>query len=125
MANKLLAYRDVVLVNLPSHSPKGHEQEGVRPMIIVGIPQGELRFPVVIVVPLTTQIGIWKQSNPDLYPTITSGIGGLAQTSIVLVDQVRAIDVQRVSRYLGSLSGQEYQPILNALKQIFIAIDEV
>jgi len=111
----------VVLVNLPSHSPKGHEQEGVRPMIIVGIPQGELRFPVVIVVPLTTQIGIWKQSNPDLYPTITSGIGGLAQTSIVLVDQVRAIDVQRVSRYLGSLSGQEYQPILNALKQIFIS----
>jgi len=55
---------DVVLITLPSHQPKGYEQEGKRPAIVVGILDGELRYPVVLVVPLTTQTGKWAEANP-------------------------------------------------------------
>ena len=53
MANQLLKCGDVVLLNLPSHRPKGHEQEGKRPVIIIGVPVGVVRYPVVIVIPLS------------------------------------------------------------------------
>jgi len=57
--NQLLKCGDVVFVNLPSHNPKGHEQEGKRPAVVVGVPLGDVRYPVVVVVPLTTQFGVW------------------------------------------------------------------
>jgi mRNA interferase MazF len=47
------------------------------------------------------------------------GTGGLAQESVVLLDQIRAIDVQRIIAYLGSLTTEEYEPISTGLKQIF------
>jgi mRNA interferase MazF len=50
---KVIAQGDVLVVALPSHEPKGHEQEGYRPAIVVGVPKGEVRYPVVIAIPLT------------------------------------------------------------------------
>ncbi|HAG08004.1 MAG TPA: hypothetical protein DCK87_00305 [Desulfotomaculum sp.] len=54
MAGEAITPGDILLIALPSHDPSGHEQEGVRPAIAVGVPQGHVRYPVVIVVPLTT-----------------------------------------------------------------------
>ena len=59
MKNQPLKCGDVVFVNLPSQNPKGHEQEGRRPAVIVGVPLKNVRYPVVVVVPLTTQFGGW------------------------------------------------------------------
>ncbi|NJO75721.1 MAG: type II toxin-antitoxin system PemK/MazF family toxin [Leptolyngbyaceae cyanobacterium RM1_406_9] len=115
---KSLSRGDVVLVSLPSHQPQGREQEGKRPTVIVGIPQGKLRYPVILVVPLTTQMGDWVEKNSVLYPRLEAGVGNLSQPSIVLLDQVRAIDVQRVVAYFGSLTAEQYQPILEGLRQI-------
>ena len=109
---------DLILVILPSHQPKGREQEGRRPAIVVGIPQGEVRYPVLLIAPLTTQTGDWVQKNTSLYPGLEAGVGGFSQASVVLVDQIRAIDVRRVVAYLGSLTTKEYKPIQNALKQL-------
>jgi mRNA interferase MazF len=67
VTNEALKPGAVVLIDLPLHDPKGHEQEGKRPAIVVGIPQGLLRYPVVIAVPLTTQGGPWAKKNPNLY----------------------------------------------------------
>ena len=58
MKNQPLKCGDVVFVNLPSHNPKGHEQEGRRPAVIVGIPLEDVRYPILVVVPLTTQFHI-------------------------------------------------------------------
>jgi mRNA interferase MazF len=116
--NQLLKCGDVVFVNLPSHSPKGHEQEGRRPAVIVGVPLGDVRYPVAIVVPLTTQLGEWVKKNPALYPIIQSGTAGLSQKSVVLCDQIRAVDIQRVIGYLGSLSIDEYLPIIDGVRQV-------
>jgi mRNA interferase MazF len=119
MTYDVLKPGDVVLAALPLNDPKGHEQEGKRPVIVVGIPQGTLRYPVVIVVPLTTQSGPWAEENPSLYQHLPAGSGGLPQTSIALLDQIRALDVQRVNAYLGSLEPKIFSPICSSLLQLF------
>jgi mRNA interferase MazF len=109
---------DVVLVKFPSAIPQGHEQQGQRPAIVVGIPRGMLRYPIVIVVPLTTQSGLWVEDNRDLYPQLSAGMGGLTQDSIVLLDQVRAVDIRRVVSYFGSLTAEDYAPIVEGLLKV-------
>ena len=113
-----LARGDVILVKFPSHQPRGREQEGQRPAVIVGIPQGTVRYPVILVAPLTTQLGDWAIENPTLYPRLESGIGGLSRTSIVLIDQLRTVDVRRVVTYLGTLPEEQLRIITTGLKQI-------
>ena len=119
MTGEAVAPGDVLLVALPSHEPKGHEQEGLRPAIVVGIPWGPVRYPVVIVVPLTTQSGIWARENSTLYFPLPAGAGGIPKAFIVLIDQVRAVDVQRVRGHLGTLEEEVFEPILNGLLRVF------
>lgn len=106
---------DVVLVTLPSNKPKGHEQEGFRPAIIIAVPTGHLRYPVVIVVPVTSQTGNWTKLNPSLYIQIPQGKSGLPRLSVALIDQVRAIDVNRITTYLGTLEHSLLQNIKHSL----------
>lgn len=114
-----LTWGDVVLVALPNHRPSGREQEGQRPAIIVGLPTGEVRYAVILIAPLTTATGTWATANPALYPEIAVGIGGVTRNSIVLLDQIRAIDARRVIAYLGSLPPEHYQPIHTGLAVLF------
>lgn len=110
---------DVVLINLPSHHPRGHEQEGVRPAIVVAVPRGHLRYPVVIVVPVTSQSGNWARQNPSLYQQLPRGTAGFPKTSIALIDQIRAVDVGRIQSYLGTIDARLYQKIRHSLVELF------
>jgi mRNA interferase MazF len=76
---------DIVIIALPDHRPRGHEQQGTRPVVIVGIPEGETRYLMIMIAPLTTQTGSWSTNNANLYPRLESGTGGLSQPSIVLL----------------------------------------
>ncbi|MCX5965630.1 MAG: type II toxin-antitoxin system PemK/MazF family toxin [Cyanobacteria bacterium] len=53
---RVLKFGDVVSVRLPTNSPRGHEQEGFRPAIVVGVPGNftQPRFPLVFIVPVTS-----------------------------------------------------------------------
>jgi mRNA interferase MazF len=113
-----LSIGSVILVNLPSNS-RGHEQEGQRPAIVVGLPMGEIRYPMVVVLPMTTATGQWVDRNPSLYPCVKAGTAGLTRDSIVLLDQIRSIDMTRISGYIGGLTTAQYQPIEISLKQLF------
>jgi mRNA interferase MazF len=117
----LVSFGDILLIMLPTHAPAGHEQEGLRPAVVVGLPEraGQPRFSTLLVIPLTTQEGTWSKKAPLLYPRLRGGAAGLPRPSIALLDQVRSIDARRVSSYLGSLTGKEFQPIKEGLKQIF------
>ncbi|MBC7341175.1 MAG: type II toxin-antitoxin system PemK/MazF family toxin [Clostridia bacterium] len=119
MAANRVAPGDILLIALPSQYPHGHEQEGTRPAVAVGIPQGPVRYPVVIVVPLTTQSGPWAKKNPSLYQTLPPGTGGLPRVSTALVDQVRAVDIRRVRAYLGTLEEAAFKPIRDSLLRLF------
>ncbi len=111
----------VLRVNLAQRVPSGHEQEGLRPVIVVGLPSlaGQARYPVIVVVPLTTDRGQkWVHASPTLYPKIPSGVGGLPKDSIVLLDQIQIIDANRVVLKLGELKKAEMGPIAKGLKKI-------
>ena len=119
MGNRsLVEAGDVVLAAPPSHSPSGREQEGTRPVVVVGVPPEPLRYPVVVVVPLTTQRGTWAEANTDIYPVLAPGAGGLPTESTVLLDQVRAIDTRRVVQYLGTLSEEDYGRLRGGLLKV-------
>lgn len=74
---------------------------------------------MVVVVPLTTQLGDWAIQNPTLYPRFQAGVGNLLYDSTALLDQICALDTRRVLRYLGQLTPEEYQPIENGLRAMF------
>ena len=121
MTEHILQIGDVVTAKFPSQNPSGREQEGFRPAIVVGIPSrlGKLRFPLVFVVPMTTDRGQeWAANSPNLYVRFSDCVGNLKLPSIALSDQVRAIDVSRIVAYRGSLTSQEYAAITEALQQI-------
>ena len=117
-----LGVGDIVFALFPSHWPGGHEQEGMRPAVVVGLPErlGEPRFGVLIVVPMSTDRGQeWAGRSPTLYPRFREGTANLKSPSICLLDQVRALDAGRVRRYRGSLNKNQYQPIRDGLRRIF------
>ena len=74
---------------------------------------------MVVVAPLITQLGEWATQNPTLYPCFQAGMGNLLRNSIVFLDQICAIDIDRVLRYLGQLTPEEYQAIDNGLRAMF------
>ncbi len=120
--SNLLAVRDIVIIKFPCQNPQGREQEGIRPGLIVGFPQkiGIPRFPLVFVAPLTTDRNqSWVIASPNLYPRISMGVANLPQNSVILLDQIRAIDLNRVVRYLGTLTVEQYQLILDSLQKMF------
>lgn len=121
MTDTSLKFGDIVTVNFPGANPQGREQEGLRPGIIVGFPNrlGKPRFDLIIVVPLTTDNGqAWALTSPDLYPRLAAGVARLKLPSIALLDQIRAIDANRMIGYLGSLTPEQYEPILNCLNRL-------
>ena len=121
MTERVLQVGDFVTVKFPSQVPRGREQEGFRPAIVVGLPSrlGKLRFPLIFVVPMTTDRGQdWVRNSPNLYVRFAAGVAGLKSPSIALLDQVRAVDVSRVVAYRGSLSSQQYGEIAEVFRQI-------
>lgn len=121
VVSSLLQPGDVVIALFPEHLPPGHEQQGVRPAVVVGFPEkiGTPRFPVVLVTPLTTYRGqTWAARSPHLYPSIQAGTAGLPMDSLVLLDQVRTLDQHRIRERLGTLPAELYQPIREALREM-------
>lgn len=113
-----LAVGDVISASFPLHDPSGHEQEGHRPAVVIGAPDvvGSPRFPVVVLVPLTTDRGQgWAERSPGLYPRLQKGAANLRSDSICLLDQIRSLGLERLRGYRGTLSETEYRPINEGL----------
>ncbi|MBM3266861.1 MAG: type II toxin-antitoxin system PemK/MazF family toxin [Candidatus Sericytochromatia bacterium] len=118
MPGRDLAPGDVVMIGFPRHDPRGHEQEGLRPAVVVGIPPLPMRFPLVWVVPLTSQTGQWQEANPGLYPLLPAGSAGLMKDSVALGDNLRAVDRARVGAYIGTLDSVLMRPLREILARI-------
>ncbi len=121
MANRPLQIGDVLLLALPDQKPQGHEQEGKRPVVVVGLPSrvGAVRYPLLIIAPLTTITGKWVKDNPTLYPTLKAPIGGITRDCVLMLDQLRAVDPSRISFYIGHIGEQECTPLLKGLEPMF------
>ena len=115
---------DVVLAWFPEHAPAGHERHGARPAVVVGLPEalGEPRFPVILLTPLTTaREQEWATRSPALYPRLPANAGGLPSPSIALLDQTRALGLERVNAFLGTLRPEMYRPIREGLLRMLTA----
>ena len=105
---------DIYLIEIPVSG--GHEQQGVRPAIIVQTSENIDRVPTVLIVPFTTQI---KAANfPFTFVIEPDSTNNLTSTSVALVFQLRAIDKKRLKNRLGSLSTDDMQVLKQKLKDI-------
>jgi mRNA interferase MazF len=90
----------------------GSEQGKARPVLIIQNDIGNLYSPVLIVAALTSG----EDARYDVQVEVRAPEGGLRHNSIVLLNQIRTIDKQRVGRYWGRLSAQTMQRVDEAIK---------
>jgi mRNA interferase MazF len=79
----------------------GSEQGGTRPVLIISNDVGNKHSPTVIVTPITSRVHT-KAKLPT--HTLIKDFEGLDKNSIILFEQIRTIDKQRLRKYVGMLS---------------------
>jgi mRNA interferase MazF len=99
----------------------GSEQGGVRPVLIVQNDVGNRYSPTVIAAAITSQRDKTKLPTHIQVGTDNSG---LAKDSIVLLEQVRTIDKQRLKERMGRLDADSMHRVNQALSVSFGLGDE-
>ena len=91
----------------------GSEQTGVRPVVILQNNLGNEHSPTVIVAPITSKV-----SSKSIIPThvyIKGYKNRLKQNSLILTEQIRAIDKKRLKYYIGTLDLGELRRVDKSL----------
>lgn len=113
-----MARGDVLRVELPS--PDGsREQAGRRPAIAIQAEVKGFSTPTLLVVPLTSNLEALR--FPYTIRVEPSATNGLAQQSVLLVFQLRAMDRARITGTIGKLE-KEYIDQLNAEMRRLLAL---
>lgn len=94
----------------------GSEQGGIRPVLIVQNDVGNKYSPTVIAAAITSKK--FKTQLPT-HISVQADECGLAKDSIVLLEQVRTLDKQRLRERMGSLDEFEMSKINQALQVSF------
>jgi mRNA interferase MazF len=94
----------------------GSEQGGLRPVLIVQNDIGNKYSPTVIAAAITSQQG---KNNLPTHIHLNAAGCGLAKDSIVLLEQVRTLDKQRLKEKMGSLDNSAMDSINQALSVSF------
>ena len=91
----------------------GHEQQGMRPCVILSDPvvTSDQRYPLVCVVPLSGTPG-----RGALYPAVSPGSSGLRKPSWALCDQLRSVDKRRIRRLVGMLTAEEVRSVEDGVR---------
>lgn len=105
---------DIYLVEIPVSG--GHEQQGVRPAIVIQTSENIDKVPTVLIVLFTTQI---KAANfPFTFVVEPDSTNNLTSSSVALVFQMRAIDNKRMKNKIGSLNPSDMQILRQNLENI-------
>ena len=97
---KIIKRGDIYYANL--NLVIGSEQGGIRPVLIISNDIGNKHSPTVIVAAITGRVRT-KAKLPT--HTIVNDFAGLDKDSVILLEQIRTIDKQRLREYLGTLDG--------------------
>src|SRR3954454_25009882 len=92
---------DVALCDL--NPVVGTEQAWIRPVVILQTDRANAASPHTIIAPFTTRIRAALLSSHVLIP---AGEGGLQQDSVLLCEQIRVVDKQRIVRIWGHLEDE-------------------
>ena len=90
----------------------GSEQGGVRPVLIVQNDVGNRYSPTVIAAAITSQ---QDKSRLPTHISVNGNACGLSKDSVVLLEQVRTLDKQRLKERMGNLSMSDMTKINKAL----------
>ena len=90
----------------------GSEQGGVRPVLIVQNDIGNKYSPTVIAAAVTSQI---KKANMPTHIEIDAQSGGLSKDSVILMEQIRTIDKERLRDKIGRLDDELMSQVDNAI----------
>lgn len=92
---------------------KGHEQAGVRPVLIVSQDVFNDRSGTVIAMALTSRL---QKAGFPL--TLELGGEGLPRQSWVKISQVRTLSVERIGKKIGTVSREELAQAIEGLNEI-------
>ena len=104
---------DICLVDL--NPVAGAEQAGIRPALIIQVDRANAASPHTVIIPFTTRI---REVKLPSHVRIPAGIGGLAEDSILLCEQIRVIDKRRLVHKMGSVEEEYLRKVGIAIKVI-------
>lgn len=90
----------------------GSEQGGVRPVLVVQNDVGNRYSPTVIAAAITSQL---DKARLPTHIALPAGSCGLPRNSVVLLEQIRTIDKQRLKDKIGELSSGTMAMVNEAL----------
>lgn len=94
----------------------GSEQGGVRPVLIIQNDVGNKYSPTVIAAAITSR---HDKAKLPTHIELNASQYGLAKDSVVLLEQVRTLDKQRLKERMGSLDNSSMSRVNNALSISF------
>lgn len=94
----------------------GSEQGGIRPVLIIQNDIGNKYSPTIIAAAITSQL---EKSKLPTHIELSGKNYGLAKDSVILLEQIRTIDRQRLMEKIGHLSEQEMETVNNAISISF------
>ncbi len=94
----------------------GSEQGGIRPVLIIQNDVGNRYSPTVIAAAITSQ---QDKTKLPTHIKVNADDCGLSKDSVVLLEQVRTIDKQRLKERMGSLSMGAMDKVDQALSVSF------
>ena len=107
---------DIVQVELPQANIIGHEQEGLRPALVVHADATSGNLSVVMIVPMTSKLKLQNFAHTILIQP--SQQNGLSIPSVLLIFQLRAIDKRRIVKTLGSLESSILEQVNAEMKKL-------
>lgn len=96
----------------------GSEQGGIRPVLVIQNDVGNKYSPTIIVAPITSRMN--KTKLPTHVKINASEKYGLPKDSVVLLEQIRTIDKQRLKDRIGKFDHRRMADVDNA---ILISLD--
>ncbi len=100
---------EIVLVNLDPTI--GSEMKKTRPAVIISPNEMNKYLNTIVIAPMT--------SSSKNYPTRIE-VNHNATKGWIVLDQIRTIDRQRITRKLGSLTSKEIVKVKSVLKETFV-----
>lgn len=87
----------------------GSEQTGIRPVVILQNNIGNIYSPTVIIAPITSKVKVKSKLPTHIF--IKGDSKRLPKNSLILLEQIRVIDKERLRYYVGTLSSKETQEV--------------
>ena len=109
----MIRHGDIILCDL--NPVIGTEQSGIRPSVVLQTDRANAASPHTIIAPFTTKI---RNVILPSHVFVPAGTAGLAHDSVLLCEQIRAIDKQRIISVLGHLDEPYLTQIARALRAI-------